>query len=86
MILWAIYLKSTPVSDFLTYYTHTVRLSSGEFSVLFEIESRRSAVAYYSAFHWLLGPAYVSHYIASAAAWTGGCGTQLHGVETICRR
>ena len=71
MILWGIYLKSAPVSDFLTYYIHTTRLSSGEFSALFETKSP-SAVAYYSTFHWLLGPAYVSHYIASAAAWTGG--------------
>ena len=71
MVLWGIFLESVPVSDYATYYIRAARLISGDLSQLARAKSA-STVGYYAAFHWLLGPAYVTNYIASAAAWAGG--------------
>ncbi len=74
MVLWGLFLDTAPLSDFLPYYVHAARLSSGDLPELFRTKSPPT-VAYYAAFHWLLGPTYAANYIASAVAWT--CGAAL---------
>ena len=69
--LWGLYIESVPISDFLIYYERIVRLSSGAFSELLLTKSPPT-IAYYAAFHWLLGSSQLANYVASAAAWTGG--------------
>ncbi len=82
MVLWGLFLESAPVSDFLPYYVHAARLSSGEFSELFRTKSPPT-VAYYAVFHWLLGPTYATNYIASAAAWTGGAAFVYRAIRPL---
>ena len=71
MVLWGLFLDSTPVSDFAAFHIHAAELSSGMFSSLFGTKSPPT-VAYYAVFHRLLGPALAANYIASATAWTAG--------------
>ena len=70
-ILWGLFIESVPVSDFFKFHKAAARLSMGEFAYLFR-EKSPTAIAYYAGFHWLLGPTYVTNYIASSIAWTGG--------------
>ena len=71
MVLWGLFLESSPVSDFAAFHIHAAEFSSGMFSSLFGTKSPPT-VAYYAVFHRLLGPALAANYIASAAAWTVG--------------
>ena len=84
MVLWGLFLESAPVSDFLPYYVHAARLSSGDLPELFRTKSPPT-VAYYAAFHRLLGPTYAANYIASAAAWMGGAAFVYHTVRPFLR-
>ena len=74
-ILWGIFTEGVPVDEFRNYYIQAARLSSSGFSELFnELFKAKSppTIAYYAIFHWLLGPSYVTNYVASATAWAGG--------------
>ena len=70
-IAWGLFIESILVSDFSYFHRAAARLSMGEFAYLFS-EKSPTAIAYYAIFHWLLGPTYVTNYIASSVAWTGG--------------
>lgn len=70
-IAWGLFIESIPVSDFSSFHRAAARLSMGEFAYLFS-EKSPTAIAYYAIFHWLLGSTYVTNYIASSVAWTGG--------------
>ena len=70
-ILWGLFIQSIPTSDFLNIHNAATRISTGEFGYLLSVKSP-TTISYYAVFHWLLGPADLTNYIASAAAWTGG--------------
>ena len=54
----------------------------GEFAYLFSQKSP-TAIAYYAIFHWLLGPTYVTNYIASSVAWTGGAALAYKALRSL---
>ena len=70
-ILWGLFIQSVPTSDFLNFHNAAASLSTGAFAYLLSTKSP-ATISYYAVSHWLLGPAYVTNYVASSAAWTGG--------------
>ena len=81
-ILWGLFIESVPTSDFFVFHRAAGRLSMGEFAYLFSAKSP-PAVAYYAAFHWLLGPTYMTNYIASSVAWTGGAALAYKALRSL---
>ena len=70
-IAWGLFIESQPPSDWLRVFERSARFSRGEFHAAFE--SKNSTTMVYGAlFHLLFGSGWVTHYVASALAWTAG--------------
>lgn len=81
-LFWGLIIESVPVSDYLIYHNYSVLLSKGHFLELFRTKSSPT-IAYYALFHWVLGMGYVTNYIASVVAWTGGAALVYKALRSL---
>ena len=70
-VIWAFIVDSQPMSDFLAFHRYAARLADGDVASLLGSKSP-ATVAYYGAFHAVLGSAYATNYLAGALAWSVG--------------